>query len=90
MCSSDLVRPVKLFPQRLINVTVADKDAALEAASVAEAIAAAEAELQGNGRILVRPSGTEPLIRVMVEAETEPVADRLASEVAEAVSAATA
>lgn len=87
---SELVRPVKLFPQRLINVTVADKDAALEAASVAEAIAAAEAELQGNGRILVRPSGTEPLIRVMVEAETEPVADRLASEVAEAVSAATA
>ena len=87
---SELVRPVKLFPQRPINVTVADKDAALEAASVAEAIAAAEAELQGNGRILVRPSGTEPLIRVMVEAETEPVADRLASEVAEAVSAATA
>ncbi len=87
---SELVRPVKLFPQRLINVTVADKDAALEAASVAEAIAAAEAELQGNGRILVRPSGTEPLIRVMVEAETEQVADRLASEVAEAVGAATA
>lgn len=87
---SELVRPVKLFPQRLINVTVADKDAALEAASVAEAIAAAEAELQGNGRILVRPSGTEPLIRVMVEAETEQVADRLASEVAEAVDAATA
>ena len=87
---SELVRPVKLFPQRLINVTVADKDAALEAASVAEAIAAAEAELQGNGRILVRPSGTEPLIRVMVEAETEQMADRLASEVAEAVSAATA
>lgn len=87
---SELVRPVKLFPQRLINVTVADKDAALEAASVAEAITAAEAELQGNGRILVRPSGTEPLIRVMVEAETEPVADRLASEVAEAVGAATA
>lgn len=87
---SELVRPVKLFPQRLINVTVADKDAALEAASVAEAIAAAEAELQGNGRILVRPSGTEPLIRIMVEAETEQVADRLASEVAEAVGAATA
>ncbi len=87
---SELVRPVKLFPQRLINVTVADKDAALEAVSVAEAIAAAEAELQGNGRILVRPSGTEPLIRVMVEAETEQVADRLASEVAEAVGAATA
>lgn len=87
---SELVRPVKLFPQRLINVTVADKDSALEAASVAEAIAAAEAELQGNGRILVRPSGTEPLIRVMVEAETEQVADRLASQVAEAVSAATA
>lgn len=87
---SELVRPVKLFPQRLINVTVADKDAALEAASVAEAITTAEAELQGNGRILVRPSGTEPLIRVMVEAETEPVADRLASEVAEAVGAATA
>ncbi|NLQ13917.1 phosphoglucosamine mutase [Olsenella sp. KGMB02461] len=87
---SELVRPVKLFPQRLVNVTVADKDAALEAASVAEAIAAAEAELQGNGRILVRPSGTEPLIRVMVEAETEQVADRLASEVAEAVGAATA
>ena len=58
------------FPQELINVRVADKHAVSENAVVTDAIAQAEAQLAGTGRILVRPSGTEPLVRVMVEAAT--------------------
>lgn len=65
---SELTRPVKLYPQTLINVRVVDKEVALAADSVHTAIAAAEQYLAGNGRVLVRPSGTEPLIRVLSEA----------------------
>ena len=61
---------MQCFPQELINVRVADKHAVSENAVVANAIAEAEAKLDGSGRILVRPSGTEPLVRVMVEAAT--------------------
>ncbi len=71
---AELVRPVRLFPQKLVNVTVGDKDAAMGDGSVTAAVAAAEERLAGNGRILVRASGTEPLVRVMVEAETEDLA----------------
>lgn len=79
---AELVRPVRLFPQQLVNVTVADKDAAMTDDAVAAAVAAAEERLAGNGRILVRASGTEPLVRVMVEAETESEAAELAETVA--------
>ena len=69
-------------PQELINVRVADKHAVSENAVVAETIAEAEAKLDGSGRILVRPSGTEPLVRVMVEAATHEEAFGYAQEIA--------
>ena len=83
-----LAAPMQSFPQVLINVTVADKTTAAAAPSVRSAVDEAEAELGDTGRILLRPSGTEPMIRVMVEAPEEDVAQRVATRVAEAVSAA--
>lgn len=68
---STLTRPVKLYPQELDNVRVADKDAVMKSADVKEAVAEAERFLEGNGRVLVRASGTEPLIRVLAEAPEE-------------------
>jgi phosphoglucosamine mutase len=69
------------LPQRLVNVRVRDRDALHDAEDVKHAIGDAEQELQGRGRVLVRPSGTEPLVRVMVEApsdeEAQNVCDRL-------------
>jgi phosphoglucosamine mutase len=59
------------LPQRLVNVRVRDRAALARAQEVGEAVAAAEQELAGRGRVLVRPSGTEPLVRVMVEAPSE-------------------
>jgi phosphoglucosamine mutase len=59
------------LPQRLVNVRVRDRDALSRAAGVDQAVQAAAQELTGRGRVLVRPSGTEPLVRVMVEAPTE-------------------
>ena len=59
------------LPQRLVNVRVRDRDALSQAAGVDQAVQAAAQELSGRGRVLVRPSGTEPLVRVMVEAPTE-------------------
>ena len=58
------------LPQVLTNVPVADRDALASAAAVWEAVEAESAELEGGGRVLVRPSGTEPVVRVMVEAPT--------------------
>ena len=68
---SELTRPVRLYPQQLVNVRVSDKDAAMEASEVKEAVTAAEQFLEGNGRVLVRASGTEPLVRVLAEAPDE-------------------
>jgi phosphoglucosamine mutase len=59
------------LPQRLVNVRVRDRDAIKDAADVDAAVHDAARELSGRGRVLVRPSGTEPLVRVMVEAPTE-------------------
>jgi phosphoglucosamine mutase len=59
------------LPQRLVNVRVRDRDALSQSAGVDQAVQAAAQELTGRGRVLVRPSGTEPLVRVMVEAPTE-------------------
>ena len=65
---SQLAAPVRLYPQQLVNVRVADKAAAMESVDVKAAVRAAEEFLGGNGRVLVRASGTEPLIRVLAEA----------------------
>ena len=79
---------MRTLPQVLINVRVADKDTAAAAPAVRTAVGDAEAELGDTGRILLRPSGTEPVIRVMVEAPEADVAQRVANRVAEAVSSA--
>jgi len=82
---SELV-PFEPFPQVLVNVRGAGSNGALDAAGVREAIAAAERTLGPHGRVLVRPSGTEPLIRVMVEAQDETLASETADLIAAAVS----
>ncbi len=85
---ADLASVMQTLPQVLINVAVADKATAAAAPSVRTAVAKAEAELGDTGRILLRASGTEPMIRVMVEAPEEDLAHRVATQVADAVSAA--
>jgi len=82
-----LAEPMQTLPQVLINVEVTDKAAVARAPSVQEAVAQAEAELGDTGRILLRPSGTEQMVRVMVEAADEDTARQLAARVAESVSA---
>ncbi|MGH3634555.1 phosphoglucosamine mutase [Mycobacterium sp.] len=84
---AELASAMRTLPQVLINVEVADKAAAAAAPAVAAAVRQAEAELGDTGRILLRPSGTEQLIRVMVEATDEGVARRLATGIAESVRA---
>jgi len=80
---AELASVVTRLPQVLVNVRVADKDAAM--ARLSELTAAVEADLGDDGRVLVRPSGTEPLIRVMVEAGTEERARSVAEALATAV-----
>ncbi|MBQ9954599.1 MAG: phosphoglucosamine mutase [Eggerthellaceae bacterium] len=87
---AEAVQVMKKFPQTLINVRVADKQAVAESAAVAEAVAAAEAALGDTGRVLLRPSGTEPVVRVMVEALDEAAANQHAQAIAEVVGAVVA
>ena len=68
---SSLAGEMTIYPQELVNVRVTDKNAVTANERVANVIAEVEKEMAGNGRVLVRPSGTEPLVRVMVEAPTE-------------------
>lgn len=68
---SELVRPVTLYPQQLDNIRVADKYQAMASAEVQQAVQQAEKFLEGNGRVLVRASGTESLVRVLAEAPEE-------------------
>lgn len=82
-----LAAPMRSVPQVLINVAVADKATVADAPAVRDAVARAEAELGDTGRILLRPSGTEQIVRVMVEAADEDTARQLAERVAESVSA---
>ena len=79
------VRPFEKLPQRLLNVKVSDRDAIRGADVVWQAVAAEEAALDGSGRILIRPSGTEPLVRVMVEAPDAGQADAICERLAEVV-----
>ena len=68
---SELAAEMKKFPQTLVNVRVTDKHHVADNEKVKAEIEQVESEMAGNGRVLVRPSGTEPLVRVMVEAATE-------------------
>jgi phosphoglucosamine mutase len=82
---SKLAEPVHIYPQLLENVRVPDKEAALQNPALKAAIAEVEQELGDEGRVLIRPSGTEPLVRVMVEAANDELCrryvDRLVAEV---------
>jgi len=78
---------VRRLPQVLVNVKVTDKAAVATSASVSEAVALVEKELGETGRVLLRPSGTEQLVRVMVEAPSQAEADAAAHRLAEIVAA---
>lgn len=82
---SVLASEMKTYPQLLINVRVTDKAKALENERINEEIKAVEAEMNGNGRVLVRPSGTEPLIRVMAEAPTQEECDAYVHRIVDVV-----
>ena len=84
---AELAAVVRRLPQVLLNVPVADKDRVAAAAEVRDAVAAAEAELGDDGRVLLRPSGTEQIVRVMVEAPTQQVAEDIAQRIGRAVAA---
>ena len=81
----EAIKVMTKFPQTLINVRVKDKHALEGNAPIWDAVHAAEAEMGDTGRVLVRTSGTEPLVRVMVEAETQESADAHAKAIAEVV-----
>ena len=81
----ELSRIMVRFPQVLINVKNVAKERLASSAAIADAIKAAETELGSNGRVLLRASGTEPLVRVMVEAQSDAVAQSVASKLAQVV-----
>ena len=83
--ATELMSVMEKFPQALVNVRVTDRTLYDGNEAIAAVEAAAEAELGDGGRLLVRPSGTEPLIRVMVEAHTQQQADEIANRVADVV-----
>ncbi len=82
---SELAAEMKKFPQALVNIRVTDKYHVTDNEKVKRAIQVVEAEMNGNGRVLVRPSGTEPLVRVMVEAPTEESCQAFVKAIAEVV-----
>jgi len=84
---SELRRVMRRYPQVLVNVPVADKARLATSAAISEAIQAAEKELGDSGRVLVRPSGTEPLVRVMAEASDEASASRIVEQLVAVVKA---
>ena len=86
---SELTAEVTIYPQKLVNIRVENsmKDKAMEVPAIREIIEKMEAEMAGNGRILVRPSGTEPLLRVMAEAPTHEEVDYYVDTIAAVVQA---
>jgi phosphoglucosamine mutase len=82
---AELAGDMKVFPQTIQNVRVREKVPFNQVPDVQRAIASAEKELDGNGRVVVRYSGTEALARVMVEAETEERMTSLATNIASAI-----
>ena len=84
---SELADEVTIYPQKLVNIRVTDKNGAMEVPAIKAVVEQAEAEMNGEGRILVRPSGTEPLLRVMAEAPTQEKVDYYVDKIAEVVRA---
>ncbi len=83
MSLAQLAKPLVVFPQVLVNVRVTDKEKAQADADVQAAVKTVEEKLGASGRILLRASGTEPVVRVMVEAETEEICQAYVNEVIE-------
>jgi phosphoglucosamine mutase len=82
---AELISDLKVFPQKIQNVRVREKVPFAQVPAVQSAIASAERELDGNGRVVVRYSGTEALARVMVEAESEEKMRALTASIAEEI-----
>ncbi|EPE62507.1 phosphoglucosamine mutase [Exiguobacterium sp. S17] len=82
---SELAAEMPVYPQTLVNIRVTNKQDAMTGERVLTTIQEAEAEMNGNGRILVRASGTEPLVRVMAEAPTKEECDRYVEQIAQVV-----
>ena len=85
--ASELASVMEVLPQALVNAKVPNhkKDHFMEYAEIAEAVNALEEKFNGEGRVLIRPSGTEPLVRVMIEGKNQEVIDRDAKELAELI-----
>ena len=81
----ELASEVSIYPQKLVNIKVVDKKAAMEDSEILAECEKVEKELEGNGRILLRASGTENLIRVMVEASSDELTDKYCEQVAKIV-----
>jgi phosphoglucosamine mutase len=84
---AELATVMTVYPQTLVNVRGVDHHGLAASSAIATAVAAAEATLGESGRVLLRPSGTEPMVRVMVEAEDQATADSIAHELADVVQA---
>lgn len=82
---SELASGMKKFPQKLVNIRVEDKQAMLTNETINEKIRSVEDAMGGEGRILVRPSGTEPLVRVMAEAPSEELCNQYVQEIVDVV-----
>ncbi len=82
---SELAKEMQKFPQKLVNIRVTDKHHVTDNEKVSAIITEVENEMNGNGRILVRPSGTEPLVRVMAEAATEELCNAYVERIAAVV-----
>ena len=82
---SELAAGRKTYPQKLKNVVVTDKDETMNCPAVQAAVKAVEEELGENGRVLLRKSGTEPLLRVMVEADSEELCEQKCGQIIEAM-----
>ena len=81
----ELANEVSIYPQKLVNIKVIDKKAAMEDSEILDECKKVEKELEGNGRILLRASGTENLIRIMVEASSDELTDKYCEQVARIV-----
>jgi phosphoglucosamine mutase len=82
---SELAGEVTIYPQKLVNIRVTDKNGAMDVPAIRKIVEETEAEMNGEGRILVRPSGTEPLLRVMAEAPTIEKVDYYVEKIAAVV-----
>lgn len=82
---SELAAEVSEYPQKLVNIRVSDKNGAMDVPAIREVVEQVEQEMAGDGRILVRPSGTEPLLRIMAEAPTDTAVNYYVDKIAAVV-----